>query len=77
MFNKQQNIAGYLVIMDIEKTFDSLDHDFLVTVLNTSGFGSNFINWIKLLLNSQQSCDINGSNTNPQFNLEKGTRQGD
>ena len=63
--------------MDIEKAFDSLDHDFLVNVLNKFGFGSNFISWIKLLLNSQQSCVINGGITTPYFNLEKGARQAD
>ena len=63
--------------MDIEKAFDSLYHDFLLTVLNKFGFGSNFISWIKLLLNSQQSCVINGGNTTPYFDLEKGARQGD
>ena len=46
-------------------------------MLNKFGFGSNFISWIKLLLNSQQSCVINGGNTTPYFNLEKGARQGD
>ena len=74
---EKQNIGGYLVTMDIEKAFDSLDHDFLVHVLNKFGFGSNFISWIKLLLNSQQSCVINGGNTTPYFNFEKGARQGD
>ena len=63
--------------MDIEKDFDSLDHDFLVHVLNKFDFGSNFISWIKLLLNSQQSCVINGGITTPYFNLEKGAHQGD
>ena len=63
--------------MDIEKAFDSLDHDFLVAVLNKFGFGSNFISWIELLLNSQQSCVINGGNTTPYFNLEESARQGD
>ena len=63
--------------MDIEKAFDSLDHDFLVNVLNKFGFGSNFISWRKLLLNSQQSRVINGGNTTQYFNLEKGARQGD
>ena len=74
---EKQNIGGYLVIMDIEKAFDSLDHDFLVTVLNKFGFASNFISWIKLPLNSQQSCVVNGGNTIPHFNLDKGARQGD
>ena len=30
-----------------------------------------------LLLNRQQSCVINGGNTTPYFNLEKGAGQGD
>ena len=63
--------------MNIENAFDSLDHDFLVNVLNKFGFGSNFISWIKLLLNSQQSCVINGGNNTSYFNLEKGARQSD
>ena len=63
--------------MDIEKVFDFLDHDFLVTVSNKFGFGSNFISWIKLFLNSQQSCVINGGNATPYFNLERGAHQGD
>ena len=74
---EKQNIGEYLVTMDIEKAYDSLDHDFLVNVLNKFGFGSNFISWIKLLLNSQQSCVINGGNTTSNFNLGKGARQGD
>ena len=74
---EKQNIGGYLVIMDIEKAFDFLDHDFLVTVLNKFGFGSNFVSWIKLLLNSKQSCVFNGGNTISYFNLDKGARQGD
>ena len=73
----KNKLWGYLVTIYIEKAFDSLDHDLLVTALNKFGFGSNFISWIKLLLNSQQSCVINGGNTTPYFNLEKGARQGD
>ena len=63
--------------MGIEKAFDSLNHDFVVTVLNKFGFRNNFISWIKLLLNSQQSCVINGGNITPYFHLEKGARQDD
>ena len=71
------DISGYLVTMDIEKAFDSLDHDFLLFVLKKFGFGENFIHWIKVLLNKQQSCVINGGFTTRYFNLEKGARQGD
>ena len=71
------DIPGYLVTMDIEKAFDSLDHDFLLFALKKFGFGENFIHWIKVLLNKQQSCVINGGFTTRYFNLEKGARQSD
>ena len=41
------DISGYLVTMDIEKAFHTLDHDFLLFVLKKFGFGENFIHWIK------------------------------
>ena len=68
---------GYLVTIDIEKTFDSLDYSFLLTVLEKFGFGTNFIDWIKIFLNEQESCVINGGVTTKYFKLEKGVQQGD
>ena len=41
------------------------------------GFGTEFIEWIKLLLNNQESCVINGGKTSKYFKLERGARQGD
>ena len=74
---KKENIPAYLVTMDFEKAFDSLDHDFLICVLKKIGFGDNFITWIKILLNDQQSCVLNGGLTTQYFKLERGARQGD
>ena len=34
-----KNIPGFLVTMDLEKAFDSLDHDFLLRILKKFGFG--------------------------------------
>ena len=45
------NIKGYLVTVDIEKAFDSLDQDVIIATLKKFGFKSNFINWIKIFLN--------------------------
>ena len=66
-----------MVTMDIEKAFDTLDHNFLLTVLEKIGFGKNFISWIKIILANQESCVINGGSTTKYFKLEKGARQGD
>ena len=38
------NKEGFLVTMDIEKAFDSLDYAFLISVLKKFGFGNNFFN---------------------------------
>ena len=57
------NIDGYLVTANIEKAFDSLDHEFFLVVLKKFGFGNYFIDWIKMLLTNQESCVINGGST--------------
>ena len=42
------SIDGYLVTVDIEKAFHSLDHKFLQVVLKKIGFGNNTFEWIKI-----------------------------
>ena len=72
-----ENIKGYLLAIDFEKAFDSLNHNLLLAALEKFGFGFDFIDWIKILINKQESCVINGGRTTRYFNLERGTRQGD
>ena len=61
--------------VDIEKAFDSLSHSFLLACLKKFGFGHDFIRWVKILLESQESC-INAGITTSYFNLEIGALQG-
>ena len=49
------NKKGYLVTIDIEKAFDSVNHVFLIAILEKCGFGKTFIEWIKILLQNQES----------------------
>ena len=70
-------IKGFLMIVDIEKAFDSINHCFLIKVLEKYGFEKDFIKWIKTLLRNQKSCIINGGTLTNYFKLGKGTRQGD
>ena len=55
----------------------SLDHNFLQCVLRNFGFDDNFITWIKMILNDQQSCVINGGFATQYFTLKKGAHQVD
>ena len=73
----KENIPGFFVTMDLGKAFDSLDHDFLLCSFKNFGFGDSFINWIKILLNDQQSCVINGGFATQYLTLKRGARQGD
>ena len=69
---KKMKVKGYLVTIDIEKAFDSLSHTFLISVLEKCGFEKTFIDWIKIFLNDQELCAINGGITIKYFKLEKG-----
>ena len=46
-------------------------------ILGKIGFGTEFIKWIKILLNYQESCVINGGKISKYFKIEKGTWQSD
>ena len=71
------NIGGYMLTADIEKAFDSMDHVFLLAVLQKVGFGPYFIDWIKIFLTKNESCVLNGGVTSKYFELQRGARQGD
>ena len=72
----RNTIGGFLVTIDTEKVFDSLDHKFILAVSKKIGFGKNFVSWVEPLLNNQESCVINGCITTRYFPLQRGTRQG-
>ena len=76
--SKKLNIPGYILTVDLQKAFDSIDHIFLVACLEKFGFGINFIAWISILLKkAMKVASLNGGNTTQYFKLSRGARQGD
>ena len=67
----QNNLDGYLVSVDMEKAFDSVDHTFIISTSRKYGFGPNFIQWIKVLLSKQVSRVINNGFTTGYFTIER------
>ena len=67
---------GFLATIDIEKAFVSVNHCFLLQILQKFGFRIDFVSWIKTILKNQESCLINDGKTK-YFKLERGARQGD
>ena len=41
------------MITDIEKSFESISHSFLLVCLQKFGFGHDFIRWVKILLENK------------------------
>ena len=74
---KNLNIDGYMLTIDIEKAFDSVDHPFLFAALECIGINGEFLEWLRVLHNNQESCVINGGISTGYFSLERGSRQGD
>ena len=66
------SINGSLVTGDIEKTFDSLNHGFLLLVSKTFCFSNNFTEQIKILLTNQEYCVISDDSATSYFELKKG-----
>ena len=55
----KENLDGLMFAADIEKAFDSIEHNFLLATLTKYGFGSNFIQRIKTLASNCESCVMN------------------
>ena len=75
-FADLEDQEGLIFSSDLEKAFDSVDHNFLFFVLRKFGFGPSFIQWVKTLLCKLESCVMNNGCSTGYFTLHRGTRQG-
>jgi hypothetical protein len=77
MLPKKRFGGSIALKVDIQKAFDTMDWNFLLSVLNSFGFHSVFCNWIRtILLSARLSVLVNGSIVG-FFPCKRGVRQGD
>ena len=77
MYTDINDIPGLLLLIDFEKAFDSISHEFIMQVLDFFNFGTSIKSWVKLFYEDAFSCVlVNGHLTN-RFKIERGCRQGD
>ena len=48
----KENLDALIFAADIEKAFDSIEHNFMFATLTRNGFGSNLIQWVKTLVSN-------------------------
>ncbi len=66
-----------IISLDAEKAFDQVEWPYMLSVLARFGFGSSFINWIKLLYKEPMASVVTNLNKSGPFRLYRRTRQGD
>jgi hypothetical protein len=67
----------YLITLDAQKAFDSVDHQYLLDILKKYNFPSEYIHWVKTIYsNLEASVLVNGYTTN-KFKIQQSVKQGD
>ena len=75
-YTKQMGLEGYLLSIDFEKAFDSVDWQFLWKTLKAFGYPEGFIDKIIIFYKGIQTKVINGGTTTDFFNMCRGVMQG-
>lgn len=65
-----------LVITDFSKAFDKLSHSVLINKLNTIGFNTNFLSWLKSYLSDRNYQVLFNNNLSRSFVVNSGVPQG-
>src|SRR5579883_1153483 len=73
------NLGGNFAFMsDFNNAFDTLNHKWIIHVIENAGLGQFFLNAVKFLLQDMRAFPIiESSPTKHSFNLQAGVRQGD
>ena len=72
---EEENKPGLIFFSDFEKTFDSIDHTYIISCLKYFNFGEDFIKWVKFFYNDAKSCVTNNGYLSGFFPVLRGVRQ--
>ena len=70
------DLPGYIVSLDFEKAFDSINKDTILAALKFFNFGDYFIKFVETLIKNSESCVANNGWLSSFFRVNKGVRQG-
>ena len=73
----KNNIPGMLLLIDFEKAFDTVSHDFILKTLRAFNFGTGICRWFETLYKNATSSVIINGNTSRPFQIQRSCRQGD
>ena len=70
-YTDSNDIEALLFSADFEKAFDSIDHCFLFSVLESFGFGPEFLQWVRVLFKNAESCVMNNGHSTGYFHWKE------
>jgi len=70
LINKSDDEA-YLITLDAQKAFDSVDHAYLLEVLNAYNFPETYINWVRVIYRNLEASVLVNGYTTQKFKITK------
>lgn len=76
---ENENRSGHLVLIDFEKTFESVSWPFIYKALEYFGLRNNTINWMNILIKDFKVCVLqcHSAVLSDRFKIQRGCRHGD
>jgi hypothetical protein len=75
--SNNENQDAYLITLDAQKAFDSVDHDYLLKILKCYGFPLEYIRWIKIIYTNLRSNVMINGYLSEIVEIERSVKQGD
>lgn len=79
IINEANNIKekGFLITLDAQKAFDSIDHEYLIDLLHLYNFPDEYVKCIKFLYKDLNASVLVNGFTTIKFKIEQSVKQGD
>lgn len=75
-YNKEKSTPFYILQIDQKRAFNKIDQTFLFKTMETMGFSTIFINFIKILYKNNTATITNNGYFSAPVHTERGLRQG-
>lgn len=74
---KKTNKKGLVLKLDFEKTYDTVNWNFLFDMQRKFGFGAKLVEWMKTCVSTARILVIVNGSPTEEFSSQEGLRQGD